>query len=111
MESHLRLRGIPENKDENIFEVVVDKLANFLGEHSEDFNYNFEAIYRVNSSYMTQNQLPRDFVVQIIKSYREPLLINGKSIKILKELPGKVIYSRRAYRQLSEKLKNFKVRF
>lgn len=61
---HLRLKGIPEDKDENIFKVVVDKLANFLGEQSEDNSYNFETIYRVNSSYATQKQLPGDVVVR-----------------------------------------------
>lgn len=115
------MRGIPEERDENISEVVIDKLANFLGEQVDNISYNFEAIYRVNSNYASQKKLPRDVVVQMIsrkikediitKSFRETLEIYGKPVKILKELPRKVIRARRNYRQLTEKLKEFKIRF
>lgn len=94
---------------------MLDKIATLLGEQPEDINYSFESIHRVSSSYAVQKQLPRDVMVQLIskkmkedilsKSYKEPLEIDGKSTKILKELPRKVINSRRDYRLLAQKLK------
>lgn len=119
MDNHLRFRGIVEEEEENIFGLVAENLANYLGEQVDDISFNFEAIYRVNSSYATQKHFPRDVVVQLLskkikediiaKSYKSPFEINGKTIKILKELPKKVIHHRKEYRSLTEKLKNFKI--
>lgn len=66
LECNLRFKGMPEDKDENIFEVVVDKLVNLLREQVENISYNFEDIYRVNSNYASQKKLPKDVVVQMI---------------------------------------------
>lgn len=44
MGSYIRLRGIPEAQDENIFEVVLDKIPKYLKEKPDDISYNFEAI-------------------------------------------------------------------
>lgn len=59
LDNYLRLRGIPEEKGENIFELMVDKIATVLGKQPEDINYNFKSIYRVNSHYEVQKQLPK----------------------------------------------------
>lgn len=45
------------------------------------------------------------------RSYSDPMEFDGKKIKILKELPKRLITSRKDYRPLSEKLKNCKMRF
>lgn len=66
MESHLRLRNVPEIFLENTFDMVVELIAEFLGEAIDDIVFNFEAIYRVNSSYAQQKKQPRDSVVQTI---------------------------------------------
>lgn len=47
----------------------------------------------------------------ITKNYKVPLEIKGKTIKILKELPRKVLQQRKEYRTLTEKLKNYKARY
>lgn len=116
-----RLRGVIEDKGGNITEVVADLLANYLGEQLEDMTLNLETVYRENSTVATQNKLPRDIVVQltskklkeeiIAKSYKEPLEIEGKTIRILKELLKKVMENRKEFRPLTEKLKKLKIRF
>lgn len=50
MENYLRLRGIPEEEGKNIHEIVVEKIAHYLEEPSEDISFNIETIYRVNSN-------------------------------------------------------------
>lgn len=117
----LRFRGIPEDKDENISEMLVRKIAELLGEPPKDLNFNFNSVYRVNSNYALQKKLPRDVVAQVTskklkedilnKTYKEPLEWEGKKIKILKELPREVINRRKNYKPLTEKLKNYKIRF
>lgn len=59
LESHIRLRGVPEGEGENIHEFIVEKLAQYLEESPEDISFNFESIYRVNSTYAKRKQLPR----------------------------------------------------
>lgn len=57
LESNIRLRGVPEGEDENIYESIVEKLAQYLEESPEDISFNFESIYRVNSIYVNRKQL------------------------------------------------------
>lgn len=85
--------------------MVVEKIARYLGEHPEEVSFNLESVYRVYFGFVIKNQLPRDVVIQmvsrkmkddiVIKSYKDPLEFDGKSIKIMKELPKKVIESRK----------------
>lgn len=46
----------------------------------------------------------------ITKNFSKPLEIKGNSNKILKELPKKVMQSRKEYQPLTDKLKKFKIR-
>lgn len=114
LESSLRLRGVIEDKGEDIVEVISNLFAEYLGMQCEEITPNLNSVYRVNS-------LPRDVVVQfsnkkmkeefVSKSFKEPLELEGKSIKVLKELPKKVIDSRKTFRPLTDKLKKMKIRF
>lgn len=45
------------------------------------------------------------------KNFKEQLIIRGQPIKILKELPKKILASRKEYKILTEKLRNYKVRY
>lgn len=67
MESYLRLRGIPEEEEENIYEIVLEKIAHFLEKQPEDISFNIEAVYRVNSNYVKQRKLLWDVVVWMIE--------------------------------------------
>lgn len=94
MERYLRLRGIPEENGENIFKLMIDNIARYLGEQPEDVSFNLESVYRVNSDFAVKNQLPRDVITKLgskkikndilSKSFKEPLEIEGKTIRILR---------------------------
>lgn len=47
MESCIRLRGIPEDEEENIYKLVVEKVAHFLEEQPEEISFNFQDIYKL----------------------------------------------------------------
>lgn len=47
----------------------------------------------------------------VTKSFKEPLEFEGKTIRIMKELPKKVLDSRKDFRPLSDKLKSLKLKF
>lgn len=120
-DNSLRLRGVIEEKGEDIAEIISGLFAEYLAKLYEEVALNLNSVYRVNSKFAVQNLLPRDAVVQftnkkmkkeiISKSFKEPLELEGKSIKVLKELPKKVIDSRKTFRPLSDKLKKMKIRF
>lgn len=64
LDNCLRLRGVVEEKGEDIMEAITGLFVDYLGEQSEDVAYNLDTVYRVNSNFVTQNQLPRDVVVR-----------------------------------------------
>lgn len=60
---------------------VIEMLARYLGEEVDDM-YNFDLIYRVNSSYAEKKNLPKDVIVQLLakKIYCESNLKNHKKL-------------------------------
>lgn len=98
-----------EEKEENV-DKVTELLAEYLGEKADEVMYNLDLVYRVNSSYATQNNIPRDIVVQfsskrmkediLTKSYKDPLEFEGKTVKVLKELFQKVTESRKQFKPM-----------
>lgn len=99
---------------------MVENIANYLGEQSEDVTFNVDSVDRVNSSHASLHQLPR-VVVHLIskkmkedimaKSFKETLEIEGKTVKILRELHKKATNSRKEFKPLADKLKKLKIRF
>lgn len=47
----------------------------------------------------------------LTKLYKDPPEYEGKTVKVLKELPKKVIESRKQFKQIVEKLKKLKICF
>lgn len=69
LESSLRLRGVVEDTGGNIGELKV--ILEYLGEEPDEVRYNLDQIYRVNSKFAVQNQIPRDVVVQFSSKKKE----------------------------------------
>lgn len=121
LDCFLRFRGVMEEKGENVSEKMTEAIAKYLGEQTDEVAFNIDTVYRVNSNYAAQNKIPRDIVVQfsskkmkeeiLSKSYKDPLELEGDQIKILKELPKKVIDSRKQFKPLTDNLKKLKIRF
>lgn len=117
LQNSIRLHGVVEEK-EDIRKTISSLFAEYLEEQVEDVTHNLDAVCRVNAKFASQNQLPRDVVVKflakkmkeeiVVKSYKEPLELEGQSIKILKEFSKKVIDNMKIFKPLTDKLKKLK---
>lgn len=47
----------------------------------------------------------------LMKSFKEPLEWEGKMIRFLKELPKKVMESRKEFKSLTDKLRKMKIKY
>ncbi|XP_067322368.1 uncharacterized protein [Anolis sagrei] len=119
----LRLRGIQEGEEGDNLKLFISKLlANLLGE--DDLSVMMDSIsacYRVSSAIAKQKKLPRDCIVQFVtrickdiilkKQYESPIIIGGKKILMLKEIPGRFLKKRKDFAFLVSKLKQKKISF
>lgn len=116
----LRLRGIPETvKIEK--QVIQKMLAEYLDKEITEISYQIDSVYRINSEYARLNKLPRDtmihFVTHSIKEdllktqFEKPLEIDGEKVKIMREIPRKVMLLRKDYKKLKDKLNSLNIRF
>lgn len=121
LETNIRLGGLIEERGGNIGEIITELIAEYLEEQQDEVRYNLEQVYRVNSKYAMQNQIPRDVVVQfssrkmkeelLNKIYKDPLEYEGQTIRVLKELPKKVTESRKQFKPIVDKLKKYQNSF
>ncbi|XP_042312140.1 uncharacterized protein LOC121924788 [Sceloporus undulatus] len=120
-ENCLKLRGLPEKGNENLYVELSPILANFIEESEDHFPWELDRVYRLNSKIAKMKNQPRDVVVYFVRkqtrdivlqhSYKKKLVINGKEILILKDIPGKILKKRRDYYLVSDKLKNLGLPF
>lgn len=63
MDKQLRIRGLPEEKWENIYKKMAGILSEFMEESAEAMEDELDLVYRINSSFAEKRKLPRDTVV------------------------------------------------
>ncbi|XP_042320574.1 uncharacterized protein LOC121929267 [Sceloporus undulatus] len=120
-ENCLKLRGLPEKINENLYTELSPILAKFIDESEIQFPWELDRIYRLNSHIAKLKKLPRDVVVYFVRkqtrnlvlqqSYKTKLLIDGNEIMILKDIPGKILKRRKDYNFLIDKLKKYEIFF
>lgn len=113
LELHLCFRGIPEEQGD-IRQQMIILIVDLVQRPPEEIDKNCYGIYRVNSEFARQKNIPRDVIVKVTtrklideildKQFKEPLHNKGKVIRILKELPKDVLQMRRNYRKITERL-------
>ncbi|XP_042299833.1 uncharacterized protein LOC121917777 [Sceloporus undulatus] len=118
-ENCLKLRGLPENVNENLYTLLSPILAKFIGESETLFPWEIDRIYRINSRIAKTRRLPRDIMIYFVRkqtkeiilrqSFNTKLLIEGKEITILRDIPGKILKRRKEYNFLIEQLKARKI--
>ncbi|XP_058038775.1 uncharacterized protein LOC131198304 [Ahaetulla prasina] len=122
MEFALRIRGLNENKEENLREIFSEVFAEILAARPADVAYQIDKIYRVNSWIARQKKLPRDVVIyftsrtvrkQILQaSYKgEKIQVAGQDILILKEIPPKMFRARKEFAFLVNELKKCQIEY
>ncbi|XP_042304628.1 uncharacterized protein LOC121921121 [Sceloporus undulatus] len=118
-ENCLKLRGLPENVNENLYTLLTPILAKFIGESETLFPWEIDRVYRLNSRIAKIKKLPRDVVIYFVRkqtkeiilrqSFTTKLMIENKEITVLRDIPGKILKRRKEYNFLIEQLKARKI--
>lgn len=111
----IKLRGIPEQENENLYKFLIPILADFVEEPAEQFPWEIDTLYRINSKLAKQRNLPRDVVIYCVRkqtkdliiqqSFKKELIVEGRIIQIFKDIPTVVLKSRKEYSFLTDQLK------
>ncbi|XP_042299887.1 A-kinase anchor protein 9-like [Sceloporus undulatus] len=111
----LRFRAIPEQPNENIRGIIIEILTTFLQRQISEMDSEVGQVYRMNSSITTRKNLPRDVIVHFVRKqtrdqvlqqhYEITLKIAVKDMVVLKEIPERILHSRKEYGFLADKLK------
>lgn len=117
----LKLRGVPEVAQENIFKIIVKHIADFIGVTEAELEYDVDKIFRVSSTLAKEKHLPRDIVLCLTrtkireeilqKSYTEKLIIDDKPIGIFKDIPMTILKRRQEYRNLIQLLSKHNINY
>ncbi|XP_060135413.1 uncharacterized protein LOC132592736 [Zootoca vivipara] len=110
----LRLRGVPERQGERIDEKICKELAAWLGVGEDELTLDVDKIYRVRGDRSKKFKGPGDCLIflnsgllkdKILqRKKQEPLVIEGKSIAIFKEIPKRFRLKRQKYKRLTDAL-------
>lgn len=120
LENSIRIRGLPES-GKNLREEVVEIIAELVELPLNEVARECDDIYRVNSDFARQKNLPRDIILKVLthkmwdlifaSHYREPVEVQGKKIKIWRELPKEVIKQRKEMKQLTDRLRLEQIKY
>lgn len=117
----LRFRNIEEHKDQDLMEMICGPLAEVLDREIKEMEKEIDQVYGVNSSYMRINKVPREVHENFVRrdmrdkivtlTNEKPMVIQGKEIIILKQIPPKIREVRKQYHFLTSKLNTRKINF
>lgn len=117
----LRMKGIPEEENEDIASAIITAMAGMLKLEDTEISGAVDLVYRVNSRWAKQRRQPRDVMVkftsrrlrgEVLKAhYNTPLMMGGKQVIILKEIPFQILKKRAEYKVLTDFLKQKDIRF
>jgi len=123
-EHFIRIRGVEEDKEENIKNIkklLVHMIADLIDWEEEKVGEEIEKIYRVNSKYARVNKKPRDILIEFSKkkyrdvviqaAFKKKIEVEGKSVTIFKEVPGRILKKRKEYKFLTDLLKKNEINF
>lgn len=115
----LKLRGVPEQFNENLYEFLTPILAKYMSVPTQQFSWEIDRMYRLNSKVAREKKLPRDIVLYLLrkrvkdeilqKNHKTKLVIQGNEVHIYKDVPPKILKRRKEYKFLTEFLKKYRV--
>jgi len=95
-EYSLRFRGIPEGKEDEIEEIIIQTLANLLNWEEDKMAEETERLFCINSKYAQIHKKPRDILIEFSRRKTKEMIlqahfenrirIRGKDIIVLKEI-------------------------
>ncbi|KAJ7313686.1 hypothetical protein JRQ81_005300 [Phrynocephalus forsythii] len=117
----LRLRYVEGKKDQDLGEVIIPPLAERLGLEAQELGKEIESMYRVNSNFARKQRIRRDIRIKFVKrstkdkilklTNDKPLVILGKEVIVLKEIPKSIRKIRNQYCFLTDKLNQCNIKF
>ncbi|XP_048348202.1 uncharacterized protein LOC125430314 [Sphaerodactylus townsendi] len=115
-ERMVRIRGVPEVKDENTLSRIIPLLMEIWGLQREEISREVDHIYRVNTRSARNRSYPRDIVLSVVRRDLKDQLLRANSkrnfklddarIIIMKELPVSIQQRRKDYKKLTNLLKD-----
>ena len=117
----LRFQNIPEDKQEDLPELMAAILAEALGIGKEELENEIDQKYRLHSSYAKKNRIPREVHIKFVKGLtrdevlqrttEDPIQYRQKEIVVLKQIPWRIREGRKQYHFLTTKLDRKGVNF
>lgn len=115
-ERSIKLRGVPEEKEENLFEKVIPLIARFIDMEEDYLETQVEKIFRINTKIAREKKLPRDILIGFVnirikeeilqQSYKDKLMIEDNVIEIFKDLPPQTLKRRQDFKFLTDILQD-----
>lgn len=110
-ENCIKIRGLKEKENEDLYEYLTPHLANYAGADNEQFHWEISKMFRINSKIAKQKKLPRDIIIYFTRkktrdefiqlSYEEKLEIEGEELIIFKDIPSRILKKRMDYKPLT----------
>lgn len=107
----LRIRGVPEIENEDLYVSLIPKLAEYLNFDIQIFCLSVEKAFRLNSQIARQRKLPRDIVISFLnkrirdslirKHSESPFKLKQADLQIFKDVPSKILRRRKDYHFLT----------
>ncbi|XP_042320653.1 uncharacterized protein LOC121929306 [Sceloporus undulatus] len=114
-EKSVKIRGIPEQKDEDVNDKLIAAIANFMNRDPDSFGNEVDKLYRVNSLVAKQKGQPRDVSVHFVRKIvrdkylnlhnESPFKYEDLELKVMKDIPGRLLQRRRSYIGLTQFLR------
>ncbi|XP_042302188.1 myosin-7-like [Sceloporus undulatus] len=118
-EKAVKIRGLLEEKNEDLYEKLVPKIAQFLEKEVTTFQFEIDKLFRINSQIARQKGLPRDVALHFVRKQTRDLFLNkhnespfqieGQDLKVLKDIPARLLRRRREYTSLTTLLRREKI--
>ncbi|XP_077778999.1 uncharacterized protein LOC144326337 [Podarcis muralis] len=117
----LRVRGVKENQDEDIFTKLTKAIAEWLGVQEQEMILDIEKIFRIKVDKTKTRKGPGDCLMflnsrllrdkLLLKGRTDPLCIEGRQVEFMREIPTRLLRRRYNYRFMTSALKKNKIRF
>lgn len=108
-ELELRIRGLDEEKGENIRDRIVNLISKLTEQEADKVDKALDQVFGSKSLYAEQRKIPRDVLVNVLtkkmkeeilnQSIWNPIKVKGRKVFIMKELQRQVLAGRKTFRK------------
>lgn len=120
-ENCLKIRGLKEEKGENLYERLIPILAEYTEMQVQDLHWEINKMFRLNSAIAKEKDWPRDIVIYFLRkrmrdlilemSYKKSLIVEEEELKIYKDVPKRILRRRESYKFLTVLLNKHSIKY